>query len=198
VLTVACVNHNDYLGMGDEYVDRLRTRVGWNLTYPHSFRILTEKDIPEGITGWWAKLALFKPGMFDPGERIVYIDLDTVIVGNIDFLAEYDGEFAALKDFYEHPHMNSAIMAWEAGTLDHIWQGWTRAGRPQWDKRGDQRFIEAMQPERDQWQDMHPGKIVSYKGDVRKTGKVPEAASIICFHGAPRPHEVDEIWNRKD
>ena len=39
------------------------------------------------------------------------------------------------------------------------------------------------------WQDMHPGKIVSYKADVMPPG---ERAAVVCFHGVPKPHEVKD------
>jgi hypothetical protein len=82
-------------------------------------------------------------------------------------------------------------MAWEAGTLDHIWRVWNRCGRPQFQTGGDQEFIESMQPEADRWQDLFPNQIVSYKVDCRANGYAPEDARIVAFHGNPRPHEID-------
>jgi len=38
-----------------------------------------------------------------------------------------------------------------------------------------------------------PG-IYSYKHHCKEV--IPEDASIIVFHGHPRPHEVKEIWQR--
>ena len=46
----------------------------------------------------------------------------------------------------------------------------------------------------DYLQDDFPGKLVSYKADClnKETGKVniPAGASIVCFHGKPRPHTI--------
>lgn len=44
------------------------------------------------------------------------------------------------------------------------------------------------------WEDQIPGKILSYKRDCQNK-EMPEGASVIRFHGHPRPHEVKEFWS---
>ena len=53
---------------------------------------------------------------------------------------------------------------------------------------GDQVFIEAQVKDAKLWQDEFPKKIVSYKVDCK--GGKPKKASIVCFHGLPRPHDI--------
>lgn len=189
MLNVICVNHHDYLGRGGEYVRKLADGVTKHLNRDFTFHVLTEHDIPQGIEGWWAKIAVFQPGRFT--GRCLYFDLDTVITGDIDFLADYAGDFAGITDFY-HPQLcQSAIMAWNADTAGDIWTRWNSVGKPQHHIRGDQGWIEAMRPNADRLQDLFPNKIVSFKAHC--LDGMPEGASVVCFHGLPRPHTLADI-----
>lgn len=206
MLNVVCVHVGNYCDRGGEYVERLFNGIYRNLRRP--FRPWCISDTPAGmitarcaklgvmeipadpgVNGWWNKVALFRPGIFPAGERVLYFDLDTVITGDLSDIASYQCKFAALGDFYFKGNLNSALMGWEAGALDHIWRVWDRCGRPQFDPGGDQSWIEAVQPTYDPWQEMFPGQIVSYKVDCQDG--LPKDARVCCFHGRPRPHEVN-------
>jgi hypothetical protein len=210
LVTFAAVQVQDYCGRGAEYVTKLFEGIRRHAGAGVNFVCVTDapetvpnwvgvKNCPPGIKGWWAKISLFKPGMFDLGERIVAIDLDTIITGDLSEIAGYDGCFAGIRDFYYPARLQSAIMAWEAGSLNHIWTAWDEGGRLQFDPRGDQCWIEKMQPEPDFFQDFAPGQIVSFKADCWRVGRVPEGARVVCFHGRPRPHEcqarfIRDLW----
>lgn len=158
---------------------------------PFQFHVMTEKDVPQGVEGWWAKLALFQPGRFD--GRCLYLDLDTLIVGPISDLRMYQGPFAGLSDFY-HPHrLQSAVMLWEAGEADRIWESWEAAGRPQYHPGGDGWWIDTMMPEARRLQDLFPKRLVSFKAHC--ANGVPEGASVVCFHGLPRPHALADLMS---
>lgn len=145
----------------------------------------------EGLEGWWNKLALFKEGLFPDGDRILYIDLDSVITSGLDDIIKYDGEFAILRDFYRPEGMQSSVMAWKAnGHSWIIWEAWVRNGMPK-DEYGDQRWIERM-VNPDYWQDLYPNCFVSYK--IHAAFDIPKCAKIVVFHGEPRPHEVKDGW----
>jgi hypothetical protein len=159
------------------------------------------RPVLPGITGWWNKALLFHPAMFKSGDRVVYFDLDTLILGDLTDIVSYAGKFAIQNDFFRPERAGSSCMAWEAGTLDHIWNTWDASGRPSFDPRGDQFWIETMQPEADRWQDMLPGQFISYKVDCWHQGKIPDGARVLCFHGHPRNHEcrapfIQSIWQR--
>ena len=131
--------------------------------------------------------------------RIIWLDLDTLITDNIDFLAEYNGSFAMLRDFYRPQFGASGIMLLKNGINHWIWNRF-EASRKHFETQyhGDQEAINViMQKEGkrpDFLQDLFPNKIVSYK--VHCQNKIPARASIICFHGRPRPHEADHAWIR--
>jgi len=96
-LTVLCVRFgNKY---GPEYVERLRNMVARHLTIPYEFVCLTDDQHPiEGVRNiilsdqgytkkWWHKVHMFDPSLGLNG-RILYLDLDVVIVNNIDKLVK--------------------------------------------------------------------------------------------------------------
>jgi len=198
VLTIACVKWGTLYG--PEYVNILRNMVARNLPAGYEFRFVCFTDdptgvegetepLPKGITGWWNKLYLFKALM----GRVLYFDLDTVICGPLDDIAAYEGRFAVLQEFGTEAgtkKYGSGVMAW-SGDCSAIWTRWNEAGRPT-PARGDQEWIETVVPEAQRWQDLFPGKFQSFKVD-RLWNQFP-TASVVCFHGVPRPHQVLAGW----
>lgn len=159
---------------------------------------IESRPLPGKLKGWWNKLYLFKEGHFEDGDRIVYFDLDTIIVGGLDEIIKYDGEFAILRDFYRSNGLQSSVMAWEANNhLSGIWDRFLEQAMPNL-KGGDQEFIEKVFAQNadilwpDIWQDIYPEQFVSYKVDCRSA--FPKGAKVVIFHGEPRPHEVLNGW----
>ena len=194
-LTVACVMVSNYEGCGADYVNALHAAVERNMTVPHKFVCFT--DFPEGIdcecrasegVGWFAKLHLFRQMTVG---RVIFFDLDTLIVDNIDFLAKFKGKFAVLRDFYRPNGYGSGIMLWAGGWGHEITNDFVRDGSPSI-VGGDQIYIEKKVGKAKMLQDLYPGKIVSYKIDAM-TG-IPNRAAIICFHGTPKPHEFEFVY----
>lgn len=157
--------------------------------------------------GWWSKIELFRPGLFQAGDRVLYLDLDTVPVGNFselwDKMDETDGTITLLRDFYNPTGFPaSGVMAWRGGDYELIYKAFTdrpkhlmmqfQNGHP----RGDGAFIGSLcvAPWVDYWQDRFSGRLVSYKVHCQRG--LPTGASLVCFHGRPRPTEVDEPWLR--
>jgi len=219
VITVACV----YRTGGDfraDYVRRLASAVRRNLEIEHTFVCIT--DVPEGELdgvkriirpeyswpGWWTKMELFRL----PGP-LLYLDLDTIIVANIDRLAltltgRDPKALVMLDDFYTHKP-SSGIMAWSVNQSG-IYAAFCRLAKGhdlRWIPgrhgiglrahgttfRGDQDWLRALvvsdQIPIERTQDLSHG-VCSYKVHVQRTGRVPENAKLVCFHGYPRPHEV--------
>lgn len=207
-LTVAAVQVGNYCGRGAEYVAKLFRGVAANLPAGIVPRFVCFTDDPAtlpdgveampvepGLTGWWQKLAMFRPGTFAPGERVLFLDLDTLIAGPLDEIATYAGPFAIMRDVYRPNGLQSSVMAWEAGgAAERIWTTFDASGRPMDDPGGDQRWIERAMPDVDCWQDVCPGRFVSFKKDCRPFGGIPAGASVIVFHGQPRPHLAAEPW----
>lgn len=206
-LKIVCVQHGNYAGRGAEYVNILFNSVRRNLAEGTVGEFvcftdnpagldpgITARSLPPGLTGWWNKLWLFSPGLFDDGDRIVYFDLDTVITGRLDGLVAYEGDFAILRDWYRPAEVNSSVMLWRAGYGVNIWNDYKAAGY-RTTLPGDQDWINLRTPRRAILQDVFPRLIVSYKASG---GVIPTKASVVCFHGKPSPHEADgwvkEVW----
>jgi len=211
-ITFCCVNAGDYLGRGREYVEKLYAMLLCCLPDGLAFKFVCFTDDPfekegiecrpliDGIEGWNQKIALFKPGVFEDGERIIYLDLDTLLIGRIDKILDYQGEFAVLRDFWRPEGFGPAVMLWRAGFGDWIWNDYARAGMPELD-RGDQEWLETVFSAHGYTpnilQDMYPGFFCSFKGDCKP--HPPQGTRVVCFHGLPRPHDcgdwMAEVWN---
>jgi hypothetical protein len=202
------VNAGNYLGQGRAYASRLFSAVSRNLSGAAQFKCFTDDPkmagmmppLPHpGLKGWMNKLALFKPGVFAEGERVLYLDLDTVIAGSLDDIASYDGEFAMLEDFTMPKLLASGVMAWRGGFGAHIWERYVAAGMPDIVRfdgiddhpGGDGAWIMGQVPNAGVLQDLYPNQIASYKVSG---GVLAPQTRVCCFHGAPRPHEVTTGW----
>jgi hypothetical protein len=190
---VVCLNWNDYLGRGAEYVGKLQRAVARNLTVPHEFVEVTEADLPPGRSGWFYKLNLLE--MFD--GPVLFLDLDVIVSGNIDHLVEIarnDPTRIWARDDWSYPvtnprygkeaTINSSVMLW------HGRKDMAGAERLIPVTHGDQGIITQLF-----WPHgigLLPGdSIRSYKYDVRN-GKSP--GPITVFHGAPKCHDIRDPW----
>lgn len=204
MLNVVCVQVGNYCGRGAEYVNNLLDMVSRHMPTDMEWRFVCLTDDPTGlhenihvipcpnnVRGWWAKLYLFSPGIL-PAGRTLYFDLDTVIPGRLDDLANYGGQFAILRDFASGRGYGSGVMAWANGYGADIWQSWVDAGQPEV-AGGDQAWIERVISRADILQDLYPRQIVSYKVDKSEEW-APDGARVVCFHGIPRPHQIDSGW----
>lgn len=196
---------------GPEYVNRLFYAVRRNTSIPFAFHCFTDnseglhKDIethplPHKLPGegWWQKLYLFSNDI-DIEGRIVFMDLDTLITGNIDDILSHNKGFVVLHDFFliRMPNrkdrwglgkeaVQSSIMSWEARKHTHIWTEFVKDAENivrSYHPHGDQRWIQFQQKERLYWQDLFPNHIVSYK--VHCGEKLASNARIVCYHGKP-------------
>ena len=204
MLRVVTVNASNYLDRGVEYTNILFDMVRRNLPegFEGTFTVFTDTEgdydkgiivrpLPyEGLDGWWNKLSLFMPNLFDDGDRIVYIDLSNLITGRLDDIVNYDGSFAILRDFYRPDGLQSSFMAWEANTYQELWFDWLARGKPVTDG-GDQAWLEQRLHAYHIWQTLYQDKFISYKVS---DGATPHKAAVVKFHGEPKPHEVETGW----
>lgn len=200
MLNVVTVNAGNYQNRGVEYTNILFDSIRRNLPegFEGKFTVFTDNSegydegikvraLPHaGLNGWWNKLSLFKPGVFNTGDKIVYFDLSAVITGRLDNLMNYSGDFAILRDFYYQDGLQSSVMAWEAGKYSEIWDGYVEAGLPSDNLGGDQVWIEQTQLKTAiRLQDIFPKMFASYK----LINSIPSEASVVICHGYPKPHE---------
>jgi hypothetical protein len=215
------------------YVNRLHRMVARHLVRLHRFVCLTDDPngldpgietiaLPADLPGYWNKLSLFKAGLLPAGATIIYLDLDVVIVGSIDFLLDDPGGLVVIREWGTvSGAFNSSVMRFEAGRHPFIFNRfypWAAEIISSSRYIGDQDWIAEQVPEA---KSFPKGKIVSYKRDLRShalpfakslrldflvkaprfmTVSPPSEAAIVVFHGKPDPEDVMESsygpWKR--
>ena len=134
---------------GADYVNRLYNMVKRNTTLPFTFvcftddaegldaeidaRPLPPMDLPEGRERGWRKLSIFQKDSGLDG-RVLFLDLDTVIVGNIDDYLTIDGDFILIRHWKpseKHGIGETGVFRFEAGShtdlFEHFMPTWTRS-----------------------------------------------------------------------
>ena len=204
-INVVCLKWGTKYGV--EYVNKLYAAIARNTRTAFKFHCFTEDsagldkkiivhDLPfKHLEGWWNKLYLFSDDIgIQSGERIFYVDLDTLITGNIDALMnKRSSKIIVLKDFMHGVaktagKVGSGLMSWNHGSLTHIWTEFIKdpdAAVEMMTPHGDQAWVEHMVPEskREYWQELFPDKVVSFK--MHCSDGLPEDARIVCYHGEP-------------
>ena len=214
-VTVACV-----LRSGGRYdatwAAKLNRGVARHLTIPHRFICLTDMDreveaegvevvtLPDGWPGWWSKISLWNPQIGLTGP-VLYLDLDTVVVGSLDRIAAYPHKFTMCHEFHQPHLLCSTAMAWN-GDYSHIWHAMQvmtpdrRSRYDKWEGRriGDQAFIEDCMTDQkvDTFRDLFGERsIASWKVHCRDGLRGDEAA--VAFHGARKMPDLLHIdWIR--
>ena len=204
-------NAND---MGELYVNTLYRMVKRNLSFPFRFvcfsnnqRLVLENGIeqlpfyPPSWKGCLPRLWMYNPEAGLEGQ-VLALDLDIIIVGPLDDIASYRGDFCVRSKFKPgfESKADGDIIGFRAGARKNIWDDFYAdpqyvenftGGRERWWYRKTDLC-------KDRWQTLYPGQIVSYKRHVRRTGKLPSNARIVSCHGRPRPHEIRDDWAKEN
>jgi hypothetical protein len=233
-INCACVIHGD--GYDWNYVERLFAMLNKHLSYAIRLHVYTEKDRPVpapmikheledfGIGGprrsWWYKMQLFNTEHH--AGPLLYFDLDTVIVDNIDWICQQPlNYFWAVRDFKylwreSDCKVNSSIMWWDTEKFDSVWQAFKRQdlkkilmkypGDQDYinDAIGsaDRRFFDTARVKSWRWQCLDGGfnfKRKCYQNPGTGT-VIDQRASVLIFHGTPKPGEIQDsvvngFWN---
>lgn len=213
---VACV-----LRSGGQYdaswVEKLQRGVARHLKIEHEFVCLTDIKVPSCRTiplvndwaGWWSKLELFREGLFD--RRVLYIDLDNVVVGSLDEVAACQGSFITAHDWtYSYKQvLNSTVMSWEGdysfildrfsasvGKTIRFYDKSIQKDKSPIRRIGDQAYIEDELRDKEVSfynRQLSDTAIASYRLHNCKT-TYPSDAAIISFHGQDKPNTAKADW----
>lgn len=167
--------------MGLEYVARMRSMISRWAEDSYNFVCLQDEgDYP----GWWAKIELFRPDRFK--GRVVYFDLDTVIVGPLGRLTDHKG-IIDLADWGWLTHtLCSSVMVWDAGEHEDIFTEFDRSVPRLF--RGDQDWITHLGG----WSILPPLLCRSYR--YHCVEQPPTGCVHVSMHGTPKPHEIKTGW----
>jgi len=227
VIDCACLIHDVQYQW--DYVDKLYNSLCRNLTPTVRMHVYTEKHriVPghmihhplqewENIRGpkrsWWYKIQLFDRRQH--AGPLLYFDLDTVIVGNIDWIWQLPTDrFWAVQDFKylfrpSRSTINSSVMWFDPARWDHVYREFDPSDvvqkRNRW--HGDQDYIQEKMP---------PGQVgyfdtefvKSWRWELQDGGydfrfrkhknpgagtSLPPQTSVLIFHGSPKPHEISD------
>lgn len=197
-MNIFCVlrNSRDY---GPDDVTLLREGIEEHLHIPHRFVCLSDVELDceripliHNWPGWFAKMELFRP---DIEGDFLYFDLDTVILGDMSDICRVD-RLTVLSDFYrmnDPMRIGTGMMFVPEECRESIWNRWSVCPESHRNdfKGGDQDFIRQFWWSAQRWQKVLPGQVVSYKVDVQPTGIIPSDARVMCFHGRPKPRDID-------
>lgn len=186
-----------------EYVHRLQRAVQRNLDIPHRFRCITEHAIegvdtvapPTDLPGWWGKIGLFKPGF--TASQNLWLDLDVVIVGSLTPLVKryHSRVLAAPWNWAASGHggIQSSVMLWKAEHPNGIYDSFMqRPDEIMARLHGDQEYLTELRDGGLPVTEIKSELVRSYKYHCKQG--VPEGAAVVCFHGKPDPHEVQDAW----
>ena len=178
MITVTCVCVPGPGNYTLDHVERLRKMVAEHLSLDFDFQCITESPWP----GWWSKIQIFAPGRFT--GRVLYLDLDVTVVGNLDEVIAYPAVFACAKDPL-NKGINSSVMVWDAGTQNHIFQKFTPVVMEL--MNGDQDWINKVSLPSRFPKDWFP----SYKFDLKRDlSNVSANTKAILFTGKPKPWDI--------
>jgi hypothetical protein len=212
MINVACV-----LRSGGRYdatwVHRLRDGVARHLTLPHRFICLTDTPVDclsvplsTDWPGWWAKLEVFRLA-----GKVLYLDLDSVVVGSLDDICAAPHKFTMVHEYYRPHFACSTAMAWD-GDYSYIAREFARVDSKEtrdyydnWtpcDRIGDQAFIEdclkragrKIEFFRDRFGER---SIASYKVHCKDKG-LDGTEAVVAFHGSLKPDNLNHVdWVRR-
>jgi len=222
----ACVIHGDAYDW--IYVERLYNMLSRHISCGIRLHVYTELERPVpapmikhvlpawGIHGpkrsWW-----YKMNLFDSAEHagpLLYFDLDTVIVNNIDWICDLPlSYFWAVQDFKylqraNHFSVNSSIMWWDTRKFDYVWKDFQQQNLQQLIKRyrGDQdyimqtvknsnvRYLDFERVKSWRWECLAGGYNFKRRNYQNKNleATIPPNTSVVIFHGSPKPHELPD------
>ena len=212
-----------------DYVNRLYNMIERNTTEPFKFYCFTDDDsgLKDEVIQKPLPIMNVKPeenkfayrkeaGLCADnlgglnGQRVLYLDLDVVIVDNIDCFFTYpeDKEFLIINDWNtKGNHVGQAsCYSWVVGQLGFIKEYFERYPKEVVDKyyTASQEFLSANVIGRFGSLNFWPESWCrSFRfhclpiGPLRHffTARIPKGAKILVFHGSPNPHEaVQGVW----
>ena len=203
-----------------EYVNRLYRMVKKNITIPYRFVCFTDNpknidpeievfplpriQVPEGPERGWRKLSVFNKQLGDLQGKALCLDIDIVIINNIDYFFEEEGEFRIIKDWnYSKNSYIGASGCYRFNIGQHAdiieyFESHINEVRKKF--RNEQEYLSWKMKEKGILQYWKPDTAISFKHDCMsmfplnlfKVPKQPnnEKTKLLMFHGNPLPDEA--------
>ncbi|MGH6913975.1 MAG: hypothetical protein ACREH3_09750, partial [Geminicoccales bacterium] len=145
----------------------------------------------------------FSPELDDLEGRILFLDLDLVIVGGIDAFFEFPGDFCIIENWTQPGRGigNSSVYRYEAGAHHEVFEHFCRhAGEIIATYANSQTYLSRAIGNPSFWPDSWcqsfkhhclPGRLLRRL----RPASLPTDARVIVFHGEPKPPDAARgIW----
>lgn len=213
---------------GPEYVNTLYSMVKRHLTLPFRFICLTDNsdgfsegiesfpipklDIPNGPERGWDKLTSFVSPFYDIQGKVLFLDLDVVIVDNIDCFFSHDAQFPIINDWaIDGVVGNSSVYRFESGAHANILDNFRKHHETiRKQHRNEQAYLSHFVHDQGKLSYWPTTWCQSFKYHCTqknyikqwlKAPELPEGTKIVIFHGNPNPPDAIEgrsgKWYRK-
>lgn len=218
ILPIVCLAVGE--AYADQYVTRLQAMLERHCARPFTLFCYSDRarDVPAAVEmrdcqSWTEVL---RPAMrpttrklrfFDnvtvPFEEFLYLDLTLVIRRDMSDFLDYafaqPQELVIVRD-WSYPCYNSCVMRIRRGSFRAVYDAFVAGETYPFRIAGDQDFLSASLEAKglqNQVAQFRPEDIVSYKelrglnrSDGAAAARAIEAATIVKFHGKPKPHQV--------
>lgn len=212
---VICIKWGDKFG--SEYVNSLYKMVEKNLTIPHRFVCFTDnsdnfldgievRPLPElndeGLPEKaWRKLGLFTSKLADLEGEALFLDLDVIIMKNIDYFFEEEGDFLIIKD-WDFPNDiigNSSVFRFKVNQHPEIIQNFYKEGKDIRKRyKNEQAFLSHQMNNKGILKYWKTNACISFKRSCLQkfplnyfnAPREPWECNILIFHGRPNPEQA--------
>ena len=212
MITVACVWVQANVAYTAEYVAKIQSMVDrHSMSSPYKIVCLTDRphEVPNGVApikikphagfpGWWSKIELFNPAHKEIQGRVVYLDLDSIVMKSVEVIARFDAKFAMVphagtwkgrNGLRVVPKYNTSVMVWDAkdpriSKLHAMWR--PHIASTLW---GDQDYVGMMLPN----EQTMPAEWFPRVSDVdANPDALKDAVVVLC----KKPKNVDAAFTR--
>lgn len=197
-----------------DYVDRLAAGVARAVKQEHRFRIFHPEppDLPlTRIPGCLCRLRMFDPAWqrrqgIQPGDRLVTMDLDSVITGPLDPLFDRPEPFVILggANSLNPCPFNGSLQMLRGDQHPQIWWDFSMTAVqsiPFFEYPDDQAWIAAKLPGAAVWKVGRPSGVYAFKKpgwDHRNDDRLPDGARLVVFPGWRDPAQFMKLsWVQK-
>lgn len=189
------------------YVDRLRVGVARHLREPYRWAVFEPQPVDRHLTkipGCFARLRMFDPhwqaenGIVE-GDRIVCLDLDSIVTGSIDPLFYTAQSFMILlgANSANPCRMNGSIWMLRAGYRPDVWSDFSiEAAKkvPAYSFPDDQGWMESKMPKASGWNVGAESGIYAFcKPGWPKGDALPSGARLVVFPGHRDPSQFTNL-----
>lgn len=128
------------------------------------------------------------------GQRIVQLDIDCVITGDITPIVTRTEDFIIWGDTNKSTPYNGSLILFTAGCRPQLWEKFDPVKSPELSKRlgyfgSDQAWIGACLGPNEAKFTMEEG-VYSFRNNIKVGGKLPGAARIVIMHGQIDPWSI--------